>query len=64
MLNEKHLYVDLQHKRSLFSLLWELANAVYTKRFINIRYKREHDEEDHERTLKPVGLIFSDTIFI
>ena len=32
MLNEKHLYVDLQHKQSLFSLLWELAKAVHTKR--------------------------------
>ena len=50
MLNEKHLYVDLQHKRSLFSLLWELANAIYAKRLINIRYKREHDEVDHEQT--------------
>ncbi len=63
MLNEKHLYVDLQHKRSLFSLLWELANAVYAKKLINIRYKREHDDVDHERTLKPVGLIFSEYYF-
>ena len=63
MLNEKHLYVDLQHKQSLFDLLWELANAVHTKRLINIRYKREHDQEDSERTLKPVGLIFSDYYF-
>ena len=63
MLNEKHLYVDLQHKQSLFALLWELAKAVHTKRLINIRYKREHDQEDSERTLKPVGLIFSDYYF-
>ena len=63
MLNEKHLYVDLQHKQSLFALLWKLAKAVHTKRLINIRYKREHDQEDSERTLKPVGLIFSDYYF-
>ncbi|HWL23808.1 MAG TPA: WYL domain-containing protein [Ureibacillus sp.] len=63
MLNEKHLYVDLQHKQSLFALLWELAKAVHTKRLINIRYKREHNQEDSERTLKPVGLIFSDYYF-
>jgi predicted DNA-binding transcriptional regulator YafY len=63
MLNEKHLYVDLQHKRSLFSLLWELANAIYAKKLIMISYKREHDDVEHERTLKPVGLIFSEYYF-
>ena len=63
ILNEKHLYVDLQHKQPLFSLLWELANAVYAKKMININYKREHDDVDHERTLKPVGLIFSEYYF-
>ena len=39
MLNEKHLYVDLQHLKSLFPLLWELAEAVHTKRLIAMRYK-------------------------
>ncbi|MEH6942055.1 helix-turn-helix transcriptional regulator [Bacillus sp. JJ722] len=63
MLNEKHLYVDLQHKQSLISLIWELAKAVHTKRLINIRYQREHDYEDSERTLKPVGIIFSEYYF-
>ncbi|WP_040207191.1 helix-turn-helix transcriptional regulator [Neobacillus jeddahensis] len=63
ILNEKHLYVDLQHKQSLFVLLWELAKAVHTKRIIKIRYKREHDQEDRERILKPVGLIFSEYYF-
>jgi predicted DNA-binding transcriptional regulator YafY len=63
MLNEKHLYVDLQHQRSLFSMLWELANAVSAKKLININYKREHDDADHGRTLKPAGLIFSEYYF-
>ncbi|WP_100403606.1 helix-turn-helix transcriptional regulator [Bacillus sp. FJAT-42315] len=63
MLNEKHLYVDLQHNQSIFTLLWQLAEAVHTKCLINIRYKREHDPEDSERTLKPVGLIFSEYYF-
>lgn len=62
-LNEKHLYVDLQHKQPLFSLLWELAQAIHTKQLINIRYKREFDQEAGERTLKPVGLIFSEYYF-
>jgi predicted DNA-binding transcriptional regulator YafY len=63
MLNEKYLYVDLQHQKSLFPLLWELAKAVHTKRLINVRYKRENDQQDAERILKPVGLIFSEYYF-
>lgn len=63
MLNEKHLYVDLQHQQPLFGLLWELAQAIHTKQLINIRYKKEADQEASERTLKPVGLIFSDYYF-
>ena len=63
MLNEKHLYVDLQHQKSLFPVLWELAKAVHTKRIIAVSYKREHDQQDAERILKPVGLIFSEYYF-
>lgn len=63
MLNEKHLYVDLQHKQSLFAMLWQLAQAVYTKKLINIHYKKEHDLQHREHTLKPVGLIFSEYYF-
>ncbi|WP_342512557.1 WYL domain-containing protein [Sporosarcina sp. FSL K6-1522] len=63
MLNEKHLYVDLQHQKSLIPLLWELAKAVHTKRLIKVRYQRERDEQDAERILKPVGLIFSEYYF-
>lgn len=55
MSNEKHLYVDLQHQKSLFPLLWELAKAVHTKRMIKVKYRREHDQQDTERILKPVG---------
>ena len=63
MLNEKHLYVDLQHQKSLFPLLWKLAETVHTKRLITVRYKREHDQQDAERILKPVGLVFSEYYF-
>ncbi|WP_097073427.1 helix-turn-helix transcriptional regulator [Ureibacillus xyleni] len=63
MSNEKYNYVDLQHKQSLFGLLWELAKAIHTKKVINIRYKREFDQQDSERTIKPVGIIFSEYYF-
>lgn len=63
MLNEKHLYVDLQHKQSLFTMLWQLAQTIHTKKLINIHYKKEHDPHYREHTLKPVGLIFSEYYF-
>ncbi|MFE6170485.1 helix-turn-helix transcriptional regulator [Viridibacillus arvi] len=62
-LNEKHLYVDLQHKQSLFTSLWEIAQAIHTKRLISINYKRELDQKDNIRTLEPVGLVFSEYYF-
>lgn len=63
MSNEKHLYVDLQHEQSLFLSLWELTQAIHTKKLINIHYKREFDGVNNVRQLKPVGLIFSDYYF-
>lgn len=63
ILNEKHLYVELEHKKSLFTLLWGLSKAIHTRRIIKIRYKKENDKEDRERILKPVGLIFSEYYF-
>ncbi|MEK4716729.1 WYL domain-containing protein [Priestia sp. FSL W8-0524] len=63
MLNEEHLYVDLKHKKSLFDLLWTLAEAVYTKRVIHVKYRREHDKEEKQHILKPLGIIFSEYYF-
>ncbi|RIJ63764.1 YafY family protein [Rummeliibacillus sp. POC4] len=63
ILNEKYLYVDLQHKKSLFATLWEIAFAIHTKRTIKIHYKKELGKSERVRKLKPVGLIFSEYYF-
>lgn len=63
MRNEKHLYVDLQHKKLLFPLIWKLSEAVHTKKVINIRYQKENEQDADERTLKPVGILFSEYYF-
>ncbi|MGG3449762.1 helix-turn-helix transcriptional regulator [Domibacillus aminovorans] len=63
MRNEKHLYVDLQHRKPLFSLIWKLSEAVHTKRIINICYQKENEQNAGERTLKPVGILFSEYYF-
>ena len=61
--NEKHLYVDLQHQQSVFELLSKLAKAIQYKKVCTIRYKKEFDNEDQERVIKPVGLLFSEYYF-
>ncbi|MDI2587630.1 WYL domain-containing protein [Psychrobacillus sp. NEAU-3TGS] len=63
ILNEKHLYVELAHKKSVTSLLWSLAQAIYSKRIIEIQYKKEFDQIGKERLLKPVGIVFSEYYF-
>ena len=63
MLNEKHLYVELQHKKELLELLWKLSLAIQSKKIIHVYYKREFDDEAKRRSLKPVGIIFSEFYF-
>ncbi|KMN41285.1 YafY family protein [Lysinibacillus sp. LK3] len=63
MLNEKHLYVELHHKKELIELLWKLSLAIQSKKIIYVNYKREIDDEAKRRVLKPVGMMFSEFYF-
>lgn len=61
--NERHLYVELNHQKNLLDTLWQLALAIHKKKVIRMKYKREFDEQANVRTVKPVGLIFSEYYF-
>lgn len=63
MLNEKHLYVELQHKKQLIQTLWQLSETIQHKHVITIDYKREFDEQSRKHELKPVGIMFSEFYF-
>ena len=63
MANEKHLYVELNHKKDLLNTLWQLSLAIQSKKVIVMHYKREFDEQASERKVKPVGIIFSEYYF-
>lgn len=63
MANEKHLYVELSHKKNLLHTLWQLSSAIQTTKIIVMHYKREFDEYISERKVKPVGIIFSEYYF-
>ena len=64
MANEKHLYVELNHKKDLLDTLWQLSLAIQSKKVITMHYKREFDEQANERKVKPVGIIFSEYYLI
>lgn len=63
MANEKHLYVELNHKKNLLDTLWQLSLAIQSKKVVSMRYLREFDEQANERMVKPVGIIFSEYYF-
>jgi len=63
ILNEKHLYVDLHHKKSLLRLIWALSEAIQKKKIIKIDYLREGEAIPTEKILKPLAVIFSEYYF-
>lgn len=63
LLNEKHLYVELNHKKDLIQMLWQLSLAIQSKNVISMKYLREFDEKANERLVKPVGIVFSEYYF-
>ncbi len=63
ILNEKHLYVDLNHKKSLLHLIWVISEAIQKKKIIKIDYLRESEIIPSQKILKPLGVIFSEYYF-
>lgn len=61
--NEKHNYIELQHKKSLVDLLWQLGQAVQKKRVLEMQYQKMKGNEVVSRGVKPVGLMFSEFYF-
>lgn len=60
--NEKFHYVEPRHKSKLLLKMWELSQAIREHKEIEITYKRQSGD-DVSRTLKPVGIMFSEFYF-
>lgn len=63
MANEKFLYTELKHKKALVSTLWTLATAIQSHQVIDMYYKLEKQPLAKKRTIKPVGILFSEYYF-
>lgn len=61
--NEKEYYAQPVHKKELFTTIWELSDAVKTARCIELHYERGKDKKEVERTVEPLGIIFSEYYF-
>ncbi|PFB69322.1 WYL domain-containing protein [Bacillus cereus] len=63
MRNERHHYEPLQHQTSLFQMIWDISDAVRTKKLLAMEYKKETAVEGIKRKVKPVGILFSEYYF-
>jgi len=60
--NELFHYVEPHHKKQFVESLWDIGNAVQEHRMLKITYEKQ-DGTVVERTVKPVGIMFSEYYF-
>ena len=61
--NEKHLYIEPHHRKHLLDGLWELGEAIQKQLVTEITYEKLKGGETVQRTIEPVGLMFSEYYF-
>jgi Predicted transcriptional regulator len=61
--NEKHHYVEPQHKTVFGDKLWQLGLAVKEHRILDIEYQRVKGNSIVKRRLQPVAILFSEYYF-
>lgn len=61
--NEAYHYIEPRHKTIFLTKMWELAQAIQQKKYIQVRYQRLKDKECKERRLKPAAIMFSEFYF-
>lgn len=60
--NELLHYIEPQHKKHFIDNMWKLGTAVRECSIVKIKYQRQ-DGKCVERTVKPVGIMFSEYYF-
>ena len=61
--NEKFLYVEPHHGRTILPGLWDLGQAIQKQKVLEIEYQKLKGKEVVCRTIEPVGLMFSEYYF-
>lgn len=60
--NERFYYIEPHHGKRLTGQLWTLAQAIQTQSALRVRYRTQTGEK-RQRTVDPVGLMFSEFYF-
>ena len=63
LLNEMYHYVEPRHGVKIESVLWEIAQAIRSNKFMEIAYQRTKDKKIIKRKIKPLAIIFSEYYF-
>ena len=61
--NEKYIYIEPHHGKHLLNGLWELGQAIQNHLVTEITYEKLKGGETVQRTIEPVGLMFSEYYF-
>jgi len=61
--NEEFHYIEPQHKNDFLDKLWQIANAVYECRYIEVTYTRLKERKTVVRKLQPLAIMFSEYYF-
>ena len=61
--NEKHHYVEPHHGVPVLNGLWEIGQAVQRHRVMEVEYRKLKGAETVQRTIEPVGILFSEYYF-
>ena len=60
--NERFYYLEPHHGKTLIEQLWTLAQAIQAQSVLQVQYRTQAGKEK-QRTLHPVGLMFSEFYF-
>ena len=60
--NELFHYIEPRHRKPLIEPVWELGNAVYRHRLVELEYQKTNGDVTHA-TVKPVGIMCSEYYF-
>ncbi len=61
--NEKFLFVEPHHGKTILPGLWDLGQAIQQHKVLEIEYQKLKGNEVVHRTIEPVGLMFSEYYF-
>lgn len=61
--NEEFHYVELTHKSEFMDKMWDIGQAIYQSRYLEMDYRRTKDGAVVKRKVKPVAIMFSEYYF-